>query len=117
MAKPTTSLFHLQSLKKKKWLLTILALFSISTLIVLLIRANNSPSCDDRLFYGAKSSNPSILKSSAPSSPLYFMKSKLVLLVSHELSLSGIISFLIYILVFSIMILFVVSDTLRPIKI
>ncbi|KMT20709.1 hypothetical protein BVRB_1g006840 [Beta vulgaris subsp. vulgaris] len=89
MAKPTTSLFHLQSLKKKKWLLTILALFSISTLIVLLIRANNSPSCDDRLFYGAKSSNPSILKSSAPSSPLYFMKSKLVLLVSHELSLSG----------------------------
>lgn len=59
------------------------------------MRANISPSCDDRLFYGNKESNPTVKSStssslsSSLSSPLYFMKSKLVLLVSHELSLSG----------------------------
>ncbi|CAO2842151.1 unnamed protein product [Amaranthus hypochondriacus] len=95
MAKPTSSSSHLQSLKKKKWVLSILALFSISSLIVLLMRANISPSCDDRLLYGNKESNPTVKSStssslsSSLSSPLYFMKSKLVLLVSHELSLSG----------------------------
>ncbi|KAL2892744.1 N-acetyl-alpha-D-glucosaminyl L-malate synthase [Bienertia sinuspersici] len=90
MAKsPSSSSFHLQSLKKKKWLLTILALFSISTLIILLMRANDSHSCDDRLFSGTKDSKTLPKSSSPPTSPLYFMKSKLVLMVSHELSLSG----------------------------
>ncbi|XP_021758312.1 uncharacterized protein LOC110723277 [Chenopodium quinoa] len=96
MAKPisSSSSFHLQSLKKKTWLLTILALFSISTLIVLLFRASFSPSCDDRLLYGGKDeqvlhSSSSSSSLSPRSSPLYFMKSKLVLLVSHQLSLSG----------------------------
>ncbi|GMH04174.1 hypothetical protein Nepgr_006013 [Nepenthes gracilis] len=78
----------------KKWLLMILALFSVSTLIVLVLRAT-SDSCNDRRYdkyhYISKDSlSPSQIPTASNAvSPLNFMKSKLVFLVSHELSLSG----------------------------
>ncbi|KAJ8439206.1 hypothetical protein Cgig2_003419 [Carnegiea gigantea] len=94
-----TSGFHLNLQKKtEKWVLMILALFSTFTVIVLLLRATSSNSCADLLLglrYDTKDWNPipesssSASSSQASSNPLYFMKSKLVLLVSHELSLSG----------------------------
>uniref|UniRef100_A0A7C9FEB8 Uncharacterized protein n=1 Tax=Opuntia streptacantha TaxID=393608 RepID=A0A7C9FEB8_OPUST len=89
----TTAFLGLSSHKKKTWGLMILALFSVSTLIVILMRATISDSCADSIRDYRKDSTqreiPGFSSSSrASSSPLYFMKSKLVLLVSHELSLS-----------------------------
>ncbi|CAO2823333.1 unnamed protein product [Amaranthus hypochondriacus] len=55
--------------------------------MVLLMRDKNSVSCDERLLYGGKDSSSN--SSLEPPNPLSFMKSKLVLLVSHELSLTG----------------------------
>ncbi|XP_074272742.1 uncharacterized protein LOC141596466 [Silene latifolia] len=79
------STMWIQLKKKQKWVLIMVALLSISTLIVLLMRANSSSS--DRI---VDSRNNQISPPVSPSkSPLSFMKSKLVLLVSHELSLSG----------------------------
>ncbi|KAK9757654.1 hypothetical protein RND81_01G177200 [Saponaria officinalis] len=81
--------------KKQKLLLIMVALLSISTLIVLLFRANfDSSSCshrklDSRNHITRTSSSLSSSSVSPSLSPLSFMKSKLVLLVSHELSLSG----------------------------
>lgn len=90
----TTAFLGLGFHKKKKWVLMVLALFSVSTVIVLLMRAAISDSCAGRIRDYRKDSTqreiPGFSSSSrASSSPLYFMKSKLVLLVSHELSLSG----------------------------
>ncbi|GAB4852025.1 hypothetical protein Ancab_016218 [Ancistrocladus abbreviatus] len=79
---------------QKKWLLMIFALFSVSTLIVLLLRAT-SDSCNDQhhdSYHYFKKDSSSVSQIQTPSrlsNPLAFMKSKLVLLVSHELSLSG----------------------------
>lgn len=66
----------------------ILVLFSLSTAIVFFIRsAFDSCHCSN---YENTSNNPiHLLPSSSMENPLGFMKSKLVLLVSHELSLSG----------------------------
>lgn len=75
------------TMPKKKWpLLLLLSLFSLSTITVLFIRIT-SDSCntvtqDQHL---GDASEPQVRSSS----PLAFMKSKLVLMVSHELSLSG----------------------------
>ncbi|KAJ6413181.1 hypothetical protein OIU84_006059, partial [Salix udensis] len=78
---------------QKRWLLTLLIMLSVSTLIALLIKSAFD-SCDPphpRNFHVDASNQPvkDFPKSikTAPS-PLSFMKSKLVLLVSHELSLS-----------------------------
>ncbi|KAL8171974.1 hypothetical protein V2J09_023778 [Rumex salicifolius] len=82
----------------KKWLLLTLALFSVSTLVVLVMRAA-SDSCHSGQYSDSSSynyqykdssnANSQIRMTSQVSNPLNFMKSKLVLLVSHELSLSG----------------------------
>ncbi|KAI3699399.1 hypothetical protein L2E82_43682 [Cichorium intybus] len=90
----STFFFH----KKKRWLLFLLAMLSISTAVAFIIRAAYDSSCDRRLFdvpavgksfqstVKPKASPPPYVKAA---NPLSFMKSKLVLLVSHELSLSG----------------------------
>lgn len=88
---------HSVATAKKKWPLLLLAFLSISTVMVLFIR-NNSDSCNTKMFEAEKSQIHSGATgggggnggnvASGPS-PLDFMKSKLVLMVSHELSLSG----------------------------
>ncbi|KAK2990433.1 hypothetical protein RJ640_011181 [Escallonia rubra] len=77
---------------QKRWLLLLLATLSVSTAIAFIIRAAFDSSCDRPFDVMAEKrfrqgSPPPI--GAAASSPLSFMKSKLVLLVSHELSLSG----------------------------
>ncbi|KAL4644326.1 hypothetical protein ACB092_02G157500 [Castanea dentata] len=75
----------------KRWLLPLLLMLSISTLIAFFIRSAFDSSCDRSLL--SVLDKPGNVKSASPigntPSPLAFMKSKLVLLVSHELSLSG----------------------------
>ncbi|XP_022741069.1 uncharacterized protein LOC111292771 isoform X1 [Durio zibethinus] len=87
---------------QKRWLLALLLMLSVSTVIAFFIRAAFD-SCD-RSVSGAVSSDNVIgsarnaiqlaekrasMVPAAKPSPLSFMKSKIVLLVSHELSLSG----------------------------
>lgn len=83
---------HSVALAKKRWPLMLLAFISISTVMILFMRPNNSDSCNTTKTFEAQQSqiHPSSV-GNAPSgpSPLDFMKSKLVLMVSHELSLSG----------------------------
>ncbi|KAK1324837.1 hypothetical protein QJS10_CPA01g01231 [Acorus calamus] len=85
MAKPTVGW---GSRLQTKWLLLfLLAVFSVSTGIHLVFRSVFEPPCEvrsDRVQPLA----PSRIGTSMES-PLGFMKSKLVLMVSHELSLSG----------------------------
>ncbi|XP_047168902.1 uncharacterized protein LOC124837544 [Vigna umbellata] len=79
------------AMRSKKCVLTILALFALSTLILLFIRTS-SDSCNTALLqlgYLEPSQTRIESSSEANSNPLRFMKSKLVLMVSHELSLSG----------------------------
>uniref|UniRef100_A0A803PFG9 Glycosyl transferase family 1 domain-containing protein n=1 Tax=Cannabis sativa TaxID=3483 RepID=A0A803PFG9_CANSA len=76
---------------QKRWLLAFLVMLSVSTLIAFFIRAAFD-TCDRNLDVVDK--RPSTVPYSdfivgASPNPLKFMKSKLVLLVSHELSLSG----------------------------
>lgn len=80
--------------KKKKWSLMVLALFSLSTAMVFLMRsafdscnANSSSRFEEGRDRAAEAVR--VVRSNAGPNPLQFMKSKLVLLVSHELSLSG----------------------------
>ncbi|KAJ7966798.1 UDP-Glycosyltransferase superfamily protein [Quillaja saponaria] len=84
------------SMPKKRWPLMILALFSLSTAMVLFMRAAfdscNSRTINEHIEVHDKErdkiqSSSQVLRV-APN-PLEFMKSKLVLMVSHELSLSG----------------------------
>ena len=91
----------------KRWLLALLLMLSVSTVIAFFIRAAFD-SCDlkvSRAVSAAKgigSARKAIQVAekratqiaSANPSPLSFMKSKIVLLVSHELSLSGTLLFL-----------------------
>ncbi|CAH9132386.1 unnamed protein product [Cuscuta epithymum] len=100
MAKPQPSYSSATSalIRKRRWHLVIalLVMLSITTAIAFLIRGGIDSSCncsrlvDSGKIYGA---NVEISKQVGPAgtrrSPLSFMKSKLVLLVSHELSLSG----------------------------
>jgi hypothetical protein len=78
------------AMPKKRWpLLMLVALFSLSTVTVLFIRTSTSSDpCTHRLQHFAPP-QPPIRSSLSQPSPLDFMKSKLVLMVSHELSLSG----------------------------
>lgn len=80
--------------KKKKWSLMVLALFSLSTAMVFLMRsafdscnANSSSRFEEGRDRAAEAVR--VVRNHAGPNPLQFMKSKLVLLVSHELSLSG----------------------------
>lgn len=79
---------------QKRWLLAFLVMLSVSTLIAFFIRAAFD-TCDRNLDVVDKSPKrvPSGSIVGASPNPLKFMKSKLVLLVSHELSLSGNLQF------------------------
>ena len=80
----------------KRWLLPLLLMLSVSTLIAFFIRFAFDSTCDRNLPVVEKRDD-SASRIVATPSPLTFMKSKLVLLVSHELSLSGT---LVFVLVF-----------------
>ncbi|XP_020219112.1 uncharacterized protein LOC109802242 [Cajanus cajan] len=83
---------HSVAMAKKRWPIVLAAFLSISTVTVLLMRPTSSDSCNIKNFGGAQQDNQissSVQIGNAASSPLHFMKSKLVLMVSHELSLSG----------------------------
>ncbi|KAF2290770.1 hypothetical protein GH714_015379 [Hevea brasiliensis] len=75
---------------QKRCLFALLIMLSISTVIAFLIKAAFD-SCDRRLEVAQKPlrSFSNALSVNTPPNPLTFMKSKRVLLVSHELSLSG----------------------------
>ncbi|KAF5462069.1 hypothetical protein F2P56_018109 [Juglans regia] len=90
------------SIQKKRWGLMILALFSLSTVMVFFMRtafdscttsASSGTGSITDSFGEEKDASSAIYSAaqvgSATPNPLDFMKSKLVLLVSHELSLSG----------------------------
>ncbi|KAA8531923.1 hypothetical protein F0562_006360 [Nyssa sinensis] len=84
MAKQSAGLAALQ----KRWFLVLLVMLSVSTAIAFILRAAFDSSCDRHFDVVEKRfHSPSPIR--ATPSPLSFMKSKLVLLVSHELSLSG----------------------------
>lgn len=83
--------------QKKRWPLMILVLFSLSTAMVFFIRSaydscpvsSSSRSSTGEHFVGRNGVDSSDIGQAKKPNPLDFMKSKLVLLVSHELSLSG----------------------------
>ncbi|XP_058091946.1 uncharacterized protein LOC131237908 [Magnolia sinica] len=76
--------------KKRLLLLLLLLIFSISTAIAFLIRGSSDPSCDCLLSVPISDPGRSEQRTERNfENPLGFMRSKLVLLVSHELSLSG----------------------------
>lgn len=84
MVKPSTSV--LVTMQRKRWALMILLVLSVSTVVVILVRSSF-----DSCIVSGKIRDHQFAEEkfrSAPN-PLGFMKSKLVLLVSHELSLSG----------------------------
>lgn len=85
---------HHVAMAKKRWPIILAAFLSVSTVTVLLMRATNSDSCNISRFTVAQDNlvRSSVQVGNAASSPLNFMKSKLVLMVSHELSLSGSLS-------------------------
>lgn len=98
MAKQSTGL-SITCFQKKRWLLLLLAMLSISTAVAFIIRAAYDSSCDphhfdvtgvgNRLQTAEKPKETTAPPQIGAASPLTFMKSKIVLLVSHELSLSG----------------------------
>uniref|UniRef100_A0A2P2LUN1 Glycosyl transferase family 1 family protein n=2 Tax=Rhizophora mucronata TaxID=61149 RepID=A0A2P2LUN1_RHIMU len=78
---------------QKRWLLALLLMLSVSTVVAFFIKAAFD-SCDRHFEVVQRKPVPSAAAVVAapirkPPSPLSFMKSKLVLLVSHELSLTG----------------------------
>jgi hypothetical protein len=86
---------HPVAMAKKKWPLMLLAFLSISTVMILFMRPNNSCNIksfeqqQDQILSSSTSSVNGIGNAQSDPSLLDFMKSKLVLMVSHELSLSG----------------------------
>ncbi|XP_027940674.1 uncharacterized protein LOC114194555 [Vigna unguiculata] len=78
----------LMEMRSKKCALTLLALFALSTLTILFIRTSPD-SCNTALLQLETSQTLTESSPEQNSDPLQFMKSKLVLMVSHELSLSG----------------------------
>lgn len=83
MAKPSSGWSFFQ----KKWVLMLLVAFSASSIVCVLVRPAFD-SCERRR-EGPPDSVRVPARSGGSASPLGFMRSKLVLLVSHELSLSG----------------------------
>ncbi|CAN4083340.1 unnamed protein product [Withania somnifera] len=85
------------ALFRKRWLtvVALLVMVSVTTAIAFITRASLESSCDCRLYMTNQKRYNSSLESAKPigvavtQSPLSFMKSRLVLLVSDELSLSG----------------------------
>ncbi|RZC87736.1 hypothetical protein C5167_028189 [Papaver somniferum] len=77
---------------KKRYLLIFLLIFSISSVMIFIIRPSNG-FCDPHGHYSVSNDDGLIQVNTGNAeverNPLDFMKSKLVLLVSHELSLSG----------------------------
>ncbi|CAK9157098.1 unnamed protein product [Ilex paraguariensis] len=79
---------------RKRWFVALLVMLSVTTVIAFVIRATLDSSCDCHLDVAAEkrfqsqSVKPHTGVGTSPN-PLSFMKSKTVLLVSHELSLSG----------------------------
>lgn len=93
MGKPANAWMGMQ---KKKWYLVVLALFSLSTAMVFFMRtafdscnANTSSRFEEGRDQASEVVHSASQAGSGGLSPLDFMKSKRVLLVSHELSLSG----------------------------
>ncbi|KAK7409952.1 hypothetical protein VNO78_00379 [Psophocarpus tetragonolobus] len=82
---------HSVAMAKKRWPIMLAAFLSVSTVTVLLMRSNNADSCITKHFTIAHDNQirSPVQLTNAASNPLNFMKSKLVLMVSHELSLSG----------------------------
>lgn len=89
-------------MSKNKWPLMLMVLFSLSTAMVVFLR-DTSASCNTSTgssteHLGAEDNQrkaqiqSTVQVANVASSPLAFMKSKLVLMVSHELSLSGSVS-------------------------
>ncbi|KAK6939427.1 Glycosyl transferase, family 1 [Dillenia turbinata] len=74
---------------QKRWPVVLLAVLSASTAFVFIRAAFNS--CTNTKHFEDTDRHVTVLSSQVPNhpNPLQFMKSKLVLLVSHELSLSG----------------------------
>ena len=79
-------------------------MLSISTAVAFIIRAAYDSSCDRSHRFGLPLASEKSAESSVKdrigvvASPLSFMKSKVVLLVSHELSLSGIVFYVFFIM-------------------
>ncbi|PKI51072.1 hypothetical protein CRG98_028544, partial [Punica granatum] len=82
---------------QRRWLLAIIFMLSVTTLVAFFSRSGIDP-CDrtttvEHLVQKRAQKSPAppavAVTGRAEPSPLSFMKSKLVLLVSHELSLSG----------------------------
>ncbi|KAL7231408.1 hypothetical protein ACSBR2_009627 [Camellia fascicularis] len=79
-------------LQKQRWLFPLLVGLSVTTALAFILRASFDSPCDHRPRFPAVPDNKrfsSPLPTQTPPNPLTFMKSKRVLLVSHDLSLSG----------------------------
>ncbi|KAL1207774.1 hypothetical protein V5N11_014550 [Cardamine amara subsp. amara] len=93
MVKPSTSVW--ETMQKKRWPMMILLILSVSTLGMILVNATfgscitSGKVCGQIVVDKYEISDFKIPSVSGSLNPLSFMKSKLVLLVSHELSLSG----------------------------
>ncbi|CAL5369165.1 unnamed protein product [Camellia sinensis] len=80
------------ALQKQRWLFPLLVGLSVTTALAFILRASFYSPCDHRPRFPAVPDNkrfPSPLPTQTPPNPLTFMKSKRVLLVSHDLSLSA----------------------------
>ncbi|KAI8032904.1 N-acetyl-alpha-D-glucosaminyl L-malate synthase [Camellia lanceoleosa] len=91
MAKHSSSSGWL-ALQKQRWLFPLLVGLSVTTALAFILRASFDSPCDHRPRFPAVPDNkrfPFPLPTQTPPNPLTFMKSKRVLLVSHDLSLSG----------------------------
>ncbi|CAA7042635.1 unnamed protein product [Microthlaspi erraticum] len=82
MGKPST-------MQKKRWALMILLVLSLSTVGVILVRSSFDSCRIGGKITGHQFAEEKFRSAPERPNPLGFMKSKLVLLVSHELSLSG----------------------------
>ncbi|RWW64009.1 hypothetical protein BHE74_00028783 [Ensete ventricosum] len=95
MAKPAAGWIPLLN---KRFVLFVVVILSVTTVFVCFIRGASAPCDPPRNGLAAAVGRAQLPRHSdvdvgAPKNPLGFMRTKLVLLVSHELSLSGGMSF------------------------